>query len=90
VHTQTRLAALYAHTGRQNEANTLAAQAVEQARKMHYRRGIAGGLVVLGDVARLQGDDETARKQYTEAHRLYTILHDPAAKRLVDYLPQSA
>ncbi len=90
VHTQTRLAALYARTGRQDQANTLAAQAVEQARKMHYKRGIADALVVLGDVARGQGNIDTARKQYTEAHRLYTILHDPAAKRLVDYLPQSA
>jgi tetratricopeptide (TPR) repeat protein len=90
VHTQTRLAALYARTDRQDQASTLATQAFEQARKMHYRRGMANALVVLGDVARVQGNDETARRQYVEAHRLYTILHDPAAKRLEDYLPQSA
>jgi tetratricopeptide (TPR) repeat protein len=90
VHTQTRLATLCAQTGRANEAETFAAQAAEQARKMRYKRGIADAEAVLGDLARARGDDGSAREHYAEAHRLYTMLRDPAAQRLESYLPESA
>ncbi len=49
---------------------------------MGYRKGLADALVVLGDVAERQGDEALAQRRYDEARRLYTILHDPAGKRL--------
>lgn len=90
VRTQARLAMLYARTGRLAEAMTLATQAESRSRKMFYQRGWADASAALGEIARAQGDQLSAQKYYAEAHRLYTILHDPSASRVASFLPASA
>ncbi len=90
VRTQSRLAMLYARFGRFVEALPLASQAEARARKMFYQRGWADANAALGDIARGQGDQQAAQKYYVEAHRLYTILHDPTAQRIAPFLPTSA
>ena len=90
VRTQARLAALYVRTARHPEAESLATQAEARARKMRYQRGQAQALAVLGDIARAKGDSAAAQQHYAEAYRLFTILHDPAAKALAEHAPQSA
>lgn len=87
---QARQAALEARLGRWDDADQVAQQAEARARKMHYRRGIAGALAARGDAARLRGDLPASQKFYAEAYRLYTILHDPAAKGLIEFLPETA
>jgi tetratricopeptide (TPR) repeat protein len=90
IKTQARLAALYARTERLDQAGALATEAAERARKMRYKRGMADAAAALGDVARLGGHDDSdqqqAQQHYAEAHRLYTVLHDPAAKAIATYV----
>jgi hypothetical protein len=57
---------------------------------MFYQRGWADANAALGDIARGQADQPAAQKYYGEALRLYTILHDPAASRVAQFLPTSA
>ena len=86
LRTQTRLATVYARTQRNAQATQLASKSELQARKMHYQKGLADALTVLGDLARESGERNAAKNRYAEAHRLYTILHAPAASRLADRL----
>ena len=87
VRTQARLAALYVRTARHPEAETLATQAEARARKMRFQRGQAQALAVLAEIASAKGDSEGAQQYYAEAYRLFTILHDPAAKALAAHVP---
>ena len=87
---QARLAGLYVRTGRLDAAADPATQAEQRARKMYYQRGIADSVAALGDLARARGDDKAAQRYYTEALRLYTILHDPGARRVAEFVPQGA
>jgi len=90
VRTEARLAAIYARTGRDVKAGELAARVETRARRMGYRKGQADALAVLGDIAQAQGDEHQAARHYAEAHRLYTILHDPAAHELQARIPTLA
>jgi tetratricopeptide (TPR) repeat protein len=90
VRAQARLATLYVRTGRLDEAADLAGQAEQRARKMYYQRGIADAVASLGDVDRARNDEKAAQQHYAEALRLYTILHDPGARRVAEFVPQGA
>ena len=86
VRTLTRLASLYQRTGRAAQARPLIAEAYKTARHMDYKKGLADVAAVQGDLAREAGDLDSAQRFYTEARRLYTILHDPLAARMTERL----
>lgn len=79
IRTRARLAGLYVKLGRREEAQTTADAAYQDARRMGYRKGQADAARVLGDLA---DNPDTARSFYAEAHKLYTIIHDPAVNEV--------
>ena len=89
VRVQARYGALLARTSRIDQGGDMAIQAERRARRMNYTRGIADALVVRGDVAQQRLQEAQSQQLYAEALRLYTILHDPAAERLAQLVPQA-
>ncbi|HVO41980.1 MAG TPA: tetratricopeptide repeat protein [Aggregatilineales bacterium] len=84
--TLTRLGDLYLKRGSASEADNVAREAENMARKWGYRKGQADALMVRANAARMLGDSATAERFTREALKLYSILHDPLAKELSQML----
>lgn len=85
IRTRNRLAVLFIQQGNLLEAQQLAETASQDARRMGYRKGQADAARALGDVSQQQNDLESARRYYGEAHKIYTMIQDPAAQDLAEY-----
>jgi tetratricopeptide (TPR) repeat protein len=89
--TLVRLADVYLQLGRLDQAEATNAEGEGLARKWGYRKGHADALLVRAGIAKAQGKDADYLDALREAHKLYTILHDPIANDLARVLnPASA
>ncbi len=84
IRTRNRLAALHLRQNHPDEAQALAESAYQESRRMGYRKGQADAARILGDMYFQQKHSENAKRYYMEAHKLYTMIQDPAAQEIIE------